>query len=1582
MEGVKRLMSRLVDERIVQMGFDNKSFESNVKTSISSIDKLKSSLNFSGVSSSLNKNLSSVDTSVLTSSLAKASGGFSAMEIVAISAISNITSRLIELGLQMVKSLSIDNISTGWSKYAEKTTSVATLLSQEGNDIEKVNKQLEKLLWFTDETSYTFTDMVSNISKFTASGQSLEDSVQAMMGIANWAALSGQNASTASRAMYQLSQAMGAGAVKLQDYRSIQNANMDTIEFRQNVLDAAVAAGELQKTITGQYITKSGKSFDISQFAQNLTEDGWFTSNVLMNTLSKYSIAANQLFDIMQEDASLTTTSQAIEKYGHQLDAFGVKAFKSAQEAKTFLDAINSVKEAVGSGWMNVFENIFGGYDTAKIFWTDLANELYDVFVTDLNITNDILKAWNSLGGRNDLFANTEEETGAFWNLFYAIRDVVALIKKSWRTIFPLSEMEEEEDQIEDIAGKLKSFTEYLKEMTSRLIMSEETAEKVSNVFKGLFSIIKAAGIVLSAVWRFVKPIFKVLVVVAAKLFTVLSDLGLIFTNFVNKSNIFTVIGDKLKGALDIIKKALGEFGNVDMGGLIKFHIELDERFKPITLLLEGIGKLFAGLWSVLKALLPAIGTVIGWIGSVLGRLGEKLSTVFSGNSSLFNIEKFFDMAFWAGIVFAAYWVLGSLFDIQYAFASLVMGFIDILDSKALMQYAEAMKSLSIALLIMVVSLVLLASIDQERLASSIVSLGVLMGMLYGMLILLKNLFAVSKGMGILALATSANMISGAAAITVIAVAVLIMALAVKLMSTIDSDKMATGIMGLAVMVGILLWFTKVIGKDQVAIYKGVRGLISLALAVILLVIPLQILGSMEPEQIIRGILGVSALVGLCLMFASVSGKVEKARRTAFGMILFANALLVASIPVKILGSMGEDQLLQGLAAIVGIVAVMAFCSYFSKYVKGAISAAFGVLVFSTALVQFAIVMKIMGTMDWPSILKAGAAILALIIIIYAISKLVNNKLLLSMIGLGVSLAFLSGGLIALAIAMKALGRLSGKDIGMTLAVIAALIVISLLTGLLGILSPTIILFGVSLLFLSAGLLAFGTAMLFLGSINIWVLIKGLFMIVKALGFLAIAAYFLNPLVATMFALSVALFIFAASAFLLASAITMLIVAIGLFGGMIGNVLVTAFNVFIELMPLLVVAVNKMIIELGLILATATSSLIGVILTVLKERGPEMIGVVILLIDTLLARLAEHMPSILESIMSIMHSINARLPEILDFLSDVIVGLIFALFNTINGMKVELIEAAFDLIISFIDAIGESLDKNAGRVSAAMGRLGMHMWSAFLKYWHVQTLLDVGRKIIDNFTSGLKKAWETTASWLKTTATNITKPFSDMYTKIEQVGKDLINGFVKGIIDAWTKIPETLNSLGTKAVQAIKDLLGIKSPSKVFAEIGKFVDLGLAKGISDNSDNVYDSAEQLGDDTIDGLANSGLSGAIQKLNDLIFNGIDSQPVIRPVMDLTEIQNGMQRVNGMMRESHRYSVSGSNELAEQAYRSINSRDKSFESIRKANDQQSIKSGDGTSIVNNFNISGGNPKQIAEEVSRTIQKQIDRRNTRWA
>lgn len=497
MEGGHRVMSsKTIDERVVEMEFNNSNFEKNVSTSISTLDKLKKALKLDGAANAfekINKASDKIDFSTLSSGVQTVSLKFSALQTVAISALNRITNEAINTGTQLVKSLSVDQISAGWQKFAGKTTSVATLIAQ-GYSMDEVEKQLSQLNWFTDETSYEFTDMVSNISKFTAAGQDLEGSVTAMEGIALWAALSGQNASTASRAMYQLSQAMSAGVMRWEDYRSIQNANMNTVEFQQKCIDAAVAAGTLEETSDGVYkslvaTTKAGaKEFTATQFVGSLTEGLWLTSDVMMDVFNEYSGAVQEVYDYSRKYG--VTASEAIEALGDSVDEFGLKALLAGQEAKTFEDVLNSVKDAVSTGWMNTFENIFGNYEEQRVLWTKLANEMYAVFAEGGNERNDMLKEWSDLGGRTELI-------NAFWKAWDAGIDILDTVKEAFHDVFPKM-----------TAKELLAITKNISKMTDKMKLSDEQSKFLKETFTSLFTVFKTVKTILVKVKEAFKEVF------------------------------------------------------------------------------------------------------------------------------------------------------------------------------------------------------------------------------------------------------------------------------------------------------------------------------------------------------------------------------------------------------------------------------------------------------------------------------------------------------------------------------------------------------------------------------------------------------------------------------------------------------------------------------------------------------------------------------------------------------------------------------------------------------------------------------------------------------------------------------------------------------------------------------------------------------------------------------------------------------------------------------------------------------------------------------------------------------------------
>ena len=542
-----------VDKRVVKFEFDNRKFEQNVKQSMSTLDKLKRNLDFSGVSDNLDK----------------VSVKISALEVAAITAIANISNRLVDIGVRLVKSLSIDNISAGWTKFGEKTISVGTMAAQAikvagksiedyGEKLEAIDEQLEKLNWFTDETSYNFADMVNTIGQFTAAGQDLDKSVNAIMGIANWAAKSGKNAQTASHAMFQLAQAMGRGYIMGQDWMSIQTAGMATAEFKQRVLDSAVAMKELTK-VGNEYVTKTGKKISATNFDLS---SRWFTTDILVAALGDYSAAVEDIYKISKEEG--LTATDVLEKYSDSFDEFGLAAFKAAQEARTFNDVIGAIKDAVSTGWMSTAENIFGSYDEAKVLWTDLANELYDVFVEGGNFRNEVLNTWNSLAGRADLFKHGGEDQGAFWNIYDSIVAVINLVKESFNDIFPKSLFSSYAEQVKDVANRFKQYTKRLQENTKRIADALKNSERLRNIFRGLFSVLQVGVTIIKAIRYAIDPIITVAVRLGDRLLTLASDIGLSLQNNEGVISKIVEIAQKLAEVLIKIIDFINPVGLLD----------------------------------------------------------------------------------------------------------------------------------------------------------------------------------------------------------------------------------------------------------------------------------------------------------------------------------------------------------------------------------------------------------------------------------------------------------------------------------------------------------------------------------------------------------------------------------------------------------------------------------------------------------------------------------------------------------------------------------------------------------------------------------------------------------------------------------------------------------------------------------------------------------------------------------------------------------------------------------------------------------------------------------------------------------
>lgn len=437
-----------VDNRVVSMEFDNKKFEDNIQTSIKSLKNLDESLllrNASKGFSEAEKAAAKVSLDPLAKAIDNINNKFSLLGTVADQTIRNIVSRVEAAGEKIIKTFTLDPIKSGMQEYETQIESVQTILSNtksKGTTIDQVNAALDELNHYADMTIYNFTEMTRNIGRFTSAGVDLDTSVTAIKGIANLAAVSGSTAAQTSNAMYQLSQALASGTVKLMDWNSIVNANMGGEVFQNALKETARIHGvEIDKMIE-----KEGS------FRETLKE-GWLTTDILTETLEKFTATTEGL-----TQAEIEQQRQMWKFRGYteeQIDAIfdlGKTATDAATKVKTFTQLFSVMKEAAQSGWTQTWEYIIGDFEEARSFFTMLSDEFQNVIGASADARNSVFKFWHDQGGRELLI-------GALQNVYSILKGIGQIANAAFRAIFPRTTGE----QLVNLSQKIYDFTENLR---------------------------------------------------------------------------------------------------------------------------------------------------------------------------------------------------------------------------------------------------------------------------------------------------------------------------------------------------------------------------------------------------------------------------------------------------------------------------------------------------------------------------------------------------------------------------------------------------------------------------------------------------------------------------------------------------------------------------------------------------------------------------------------------------------------------------------------------------------------------------------------------------------------------------------------------------------------------------------------------------------------------------------------------------------------------------------------------------------------------------------------------------------------
>ena len=466
-------MSKTIDEKVVEMRFDNKDFEKNVGQTMSTLDKFKQKLNLSGASKGLediNKASNKVDMRGMSSAIESVQAKFSALQVAGITALANITNSAVNAGKRIVSALTIDPITTGFQEYETQIGAVQTILANtesKGTTLQDVNAALDTLNTYADKTIYNFTEMTRNIGTFTAAGIDLENSVSAIQGIANLAAVSGSTSQQASVAMYQLSQALASGTVKLIDWNSVVNAGMGGQVFQ----DALKRTAKVMGTNVDEIIKKNGS------FRESLRE-GWLTADVLTETLNQFTMAAEEGTEEWNNYMDALKKKGYTEKQAKEILNMANTATDAATKVKTFTQLWSTLKESAQSGWTQSWEIIVGDFEEAKSLLTEISDTIGKIISDSANSRNELLSGGLSSGWKQLLNAGIVDEEGFKETLESVAKDAKVSIDEIQKSLG--SDATFEDALMEGLKqGKLNAdmFTESVHKMAKK--MSKMSAEEL-----------------------------------------------------------------------------------------------------------------------------------------------------------------------------------------------------------------------------------------------------------------------------------------------------------------------------------------------------------------------------------------------------------------------------------------------------------------------------------------------------------------------------------------------------------------------------------------------------------------------------------------------------------------------------------------------------------------------------------------------------------------------------------------------------------------------------------------------------------------------------------------------------------------------------------------------------------------------------------------------------------------------------------------------------------------------------------------------------------------------------------------------
>ena len=1218
-----------IDQRIVQMQFDNAKFEQGAKTSMSTLEKLKSALNFDKSVQSLSKLQNAghkIDFSGLASGVETISARFTNLGIVGVAALTNITNAAINAGTQMVKSLTLDPVLSGFNEYETKMNSITTILTNtasKGTTLEDVNKALNELNTYADQTIYNFAEMTRNIGTFTAAGVDLDSSVKAIKGIANLAAGSGSTSVQASTAMYQLSQALAAGRVSLQDWNSVVNAGM---------------GGELFQNALKETAKQMGIVVDESvSFRESLSTAGgkesWLTSDVLIKTLEKFA-----------DDQTLV---------------------QAATQVKTVTQLLDTMAESVQSGWAQSWEYIIGNREQAAAALTEVSNAFNNLIQPSTDARNAMLKFWNENGGRDAIIQ-------AISNAFNGLMDILGPIHNAFQDVFPPMTGE-----------KLVEISESIRDLTENFKISEKTATNLNRTFKGVFSLFDIGAKAASAFAKGFLDIIGYLLPVGDGILGVTANIGDFITGIdqlIGKYDIFdsavgTVTG-VIKGFIDIIKGGVSELKS--FGEAISAHISipwLEDPIASIEKLIQKFIELKDNAKDSFDSLRSGAGTISDYVSTVFDKITTFTVKVIDSMKELAreirsvtgpigdNIKEAFDGvtitdAIGTGLLAGVALMIKRVFDtISDAFddvSSLTDKISDTLDSvrSALEAYQNQLNAGTLlriagAVALLAGSLFILTKVDSDKLATGLAGVSVLLA-------------EVLAAMAVISKFNITGIAGAATAMIIMSIAVGMLASAMsKFKEFQDWDSTWPALVS---MVGLMTGLTasaKILSKNVngMELMKASAGLLIFSAAVSQLAKSMQTFSQLDTGQIIKSLTAIGVLLAEIGAFIQLS-KIDKLKGGKQTIIEIAAAMLVLYYAVEKLGNLDFNTLVQGMSAVSILmlelsVAIMAMNRVNMKGVSAS------VIAIAAALNLLIIPIELLGRMKLSSLAKGLVAVgIALGAMTLSLGALSGNSG--GLIAASSAMILMATAMTLLVVPIAALGSLPIS----TLAVgIGALVIVLVGLGAAGVaLAPL----GPALLTVAGAFTLFGIAAASIGA--------GLVLVSTGLATLAVSGV--------------------AGATALAGALTIIVNTLVALIPQIAAGVVTGIATFVSTLASQAVVIEEALETLILTAAKA-----------LTNTAPALAESFVIMLDAMLAIVEEYGPELADKLFNILigflEVFEQRMPELVAVGSRLIGEFLDEVFKAFDNYQPENLLTMIGAISALVGVFA-LLSKMSGMIKGAI----------------------------------------------------------------------------------------------------------------------------------------------------------------------------------------------------------------------------------------------------------------------------------------